>query len=764
MRTRLIIFLILIVVLATPTPAHAIDPLGLASDLGAKVAHGANDILVAIIQLLTNAMSELGSILQSVMGMELTNGGAAVYKIWKLLRDLTSMLFVVLLIGISFATIFGTVIKPLAAFNFRTALVPLIIAALFINMSLSLGQAIVWGGNELTKLVFELLPKDTGIRIATSLNVSKVLAGKKNIPVIPIGSIPLDQLTPTQRVVVEGWLKAPAGSPAAVGLSTLESCLKRNGTPDTCLQQAKNYYQNAVAQAASTEQQRLSQNTGLGALNGVLANAASYWTTRTFTQATPAGSLSDEVAKLADNGVRAFLILVLTLSFLAIVVFMIARIPMVWFLLAVSSAAFFSYAVPIAGASGNFTRWVKNIIGVSLFGPMYLFIIYIGLFVLSTQGSLVASVSDPQNLPFWSSILSTVFFYFIAAFIFVGGAAWVFNFCFKTLGIGAEGGGYLQSALGALGISPERQFGISGVAQRLGITPTAQALQERAVQFGGDIAAGARGRFPILFGTKEEALERARQRFGVRGKGPGLEKVILDRIEGEKKIMEDTVRQRQAEAATRGKTYDDTAYLKQQANSSNRDVALAAKETLLNKGRLDAKEISRTAQEYGRVSPLARQSYVERVSKRLQEKAEKKEFRDSAEVFASLDVLNQSQRDKLLKVIERSQPLVATELAKQGLYMNPDGSKALANDILERNARAIENRDWPKILELAHDDQITMTPQLNQLLAERTKKLSDYLEMVRNAKPDQQIEIAHIAALQEKIQRVKSGRGKKKTI
>jgi len=58
---------------------------------------------------------------------------------------------------------------------------------------------------------------------------------------------------------------------------------------------------------------------------------------------------------------------------------MVLRVPALWFLLAVSATAFFTYGIP-----GNkwFKDWFGYIAGWSIFGPIYLAIIYFGLYII----------------------------------------------------------------------------------------------------------------------------------------------------------------------------------------------------------------------------------------------------------------------------------------------------------------------------------------------------------------------------------------------
>lgn len=719
--------------------------------------------------LFTGLLAGLGAALSAIIQQpELNYGGAAVYQVWKMLRDTCNMLFIVLFIAIAFGTIFNTVRKN--SFFYGTALLNVVIAAIAINFSLAVGQTVVWAGNAASGLVISLTKGvDVGAEIAIALQVPKVALGKTTAPIstIPDLSSPMSQLTPSQQIAVQTW----AGNPK----TAFDNCLKYNQAPVAeCYDRSVKIQGPVAAAAADREMGRLAQTPGLmdrlkdagnfwlsagrGALSGAAStinplNPVSVITlpgsaiigavrgaTSSASIAPPksAGkpSYAEQARTILDMLLNIFLIMVLDLSFLAVIVFMVIRIPTIWFLLAVSAGAFFSIALPNSEA---FVKWWKNLVGWCIFSPLYLLVIYIGLYFLSQQGTLMSGF---QNAAFLSGMLGTILFYAITGFIFIGGAKFAMDTAFA---LSPAAGKAFKSIGGALWMGGE-SGAVGAVYRGTGLQANVQALGERAQQMGRDTTAGLRGRAPTLFGTEEEKRFAAQKRWGVRGGAAEFEKATATQIGNERSALEIEIKRRQAEAAARGTIFDDAAFLQQQAKSGNRNLSLAANELLMSKGKLDAAGMKKTAEDYGKISPIARQGYIERVSKQLEEKATKKEFKDPAEALASLDVLNPKQKEKFLKTLERNQPLIAGELAGQGFYLNAAGARRSPAEIIEGNFPAMENKDVLKLLDQGRANPAWTSPDVERLIGGRMRKLDQYLNLVRNADPTQQADIARILA------------------
>ncbi|MCC6405021.1 MAG: hypothetical protein IT405_01400 [Candidatus Yanofskybacteria bacterium] len=754
-----------------PQAAHAENGTsGIAGLVGNLIGINVLDLversLTLVKDIIVTTMNWLGQLIQQALALPLTTGGPAVYSVWKLLRDMCNLLFIVAFIVMSFATIFGIFLK--GDYYYSNAIKGVLIAAISINFSLAIGQTVIWVGNEASKKVIELMPSGISGSITAALQLDRRITGDTtpSIDAVPGADTPEEFLTERERVAVAAWKREGY----AKALTVFRDCLEHNESQHACFLKVSlsSTLKEDIIAAASRPRgasQEVDESFWESFLSG--SYGKKLWAYAATRSATQNETVLDQAAKIGSLLLTILILLVVVLSYLTIIVFMVIRLPAMWLLLSVSSLAFFTYAVP---GKSMLKNWFNGVLAWSIFSPLYLFIIYLGLYMFSQRSTLLATVlASGGSASFASGFIASALYLLIIAAIFIGGAGWALKFSF-SLGKGAgqlSVGTWFGATAGKwFGISEKTPYatripGAAALGRISGITPAYKAGRERVQQFGSDVVAGARGRLPSLLKTEEEALALRRRQFGVRGGAEGVAKVTGDAIRKEQDILSAAIKAREAEAAARGKTFDETAFLREKAGSGNRQIAFAAKEILTTKGKLDAASMKQTAEEYAGISAIARQSYLERVSKQLSEKAEKKEYKDAADVLSSLDILTKPQQDKLLKSLERNQPLIAAALADK-FYTRPDGSKARASDILERNARAISNSDWAKILEEAKAGNVTLTKPLEEILTERTKKLTDYLEMVRTAKPDQQVEIAHIAALAENLRRQKGNRKQSK--
>ena len=706
------------------------------------------DVLIGIINagnlLVGKIISLLGSMLQGLIVFFPGTGGAAVYAVWGILRDICNIGFLAIMVLVAFGTIFNAVYKN--PFHYSSALFKLIIAAILINFSLAFGQAIIALGNGASNVVLNLLgPQDLGAQIAASVQLPNIISDTFNPPLSPAAisaasaaaaatqtAVAAAALSPAQLNTVQVWLTGQKTGTKAptLALSTLRSCLenKLKPTAQECMVVAQNIFQNSLTQnanaaAAAPTQYNVSS----------LKEVDDFWRTfilsggkTYFSQPLEPRSDSDpstRLGPLVGSLLKFFMLIVLMLSFATIIIFLVARIPFLWMLLSVSAGAFIALAWPYGGSS-MFTKWWKQVVGWSIFGPLYLFNIYIGLYILSKQDQLIASLgqgSQIGNLPI-ATMFGSVMLFIIGCVIFIGGAGWCTKLAFSFSGgkYGAEG--LFGKIGGALGVSEKSNFGINTVASRLGrhtgVTAAYQAGRERLGQEGQRIVASARGRYPRIFSSEEEALARARKRFNVAGGAEEVAKQLSDNItkrqtelENKMKPLEASVAAEAALARAGGLAFDETselkkrkdAFLEEQAKSGNRDIKFAANEMRTKLGTLKAAEMKAVADAYGDISSAAREEYVKRVATSLTEKADKKEFKGADEIKTSLELLSSTQRAGLLRSVEKQQPLLAAELADSGYYTKKDAAgttvRATFSDIVDRQSNQMSDEDWVKLYE-----------------------------------------------------------------
>lgn len=747
-----------------PMPTHAIDFLGTAASafglsasdsIQSTIGKVFGGILESFKNLLISGIKVLSATLNWTIGLRPDGGGAVIYGAWRIMRDLCNLAFIVVIILTAFGTVFNTFqfgwLKPYTIYN--TKLIRgFILSAIFINFSLAIGQSIVAVSNYATGMMISILPLNVGEQIGQRLDAAAAAIGRA-----PAAAI-TEQQTSTQgaqQVLADSSATKEAQNKRweSVFLGLYLQCIRdQNSAADSvrvaCLKSAGRRFPLPYPEVATGTQKLYSAGNGappavtkaggLWGVGGEFALASDLKNAQQIVAARPLNESTADLEKIPSTLYSIFLYLVLMLSFLVVIAFMLVRIPIVWLILAFSPFAWVSLALP---GTTWWRDWWKQFMSWNLFSPMYLGVIYIGLYLLGQQGALLGHLSA-NGSPI-DAQLGALLFYIMVGFVFIGGSAAVLKFSKDWGGSGAEALTNITNSLGIKG-----QYGAVGAVYRgTGLQTEIQAIGERVEQKRRDVSANIRGRFPGLTATNEEALSAARQRLGVRGAGAEVSKLQEKRIGAQKDIL---------------RTRDD-ASLKKILTGGNRDAALAAGEMLLAKGQLKAEDMKRMAGQYAKISPVAEREFKDRVSKSLDEKVREKKFENTGEIISSLELLSGGQREKFLKNLERNQPLVAADLADK-FYTNPDGTKARASDILERNANNIDNDAWVKILERSDsgnkDRNLDLTKALEDQLAERTKKLSNYLEMVKRAKPDQQQTIAHIAAINEQMQRKKGKKGK----
>lgn len=695
------------------------NPLGTILDI-------ALGVLVTVNALLGQLLNVVGGALKWVLSLEITTQLTVVGIAWTAIRDMVNLVFIVVFIGIAFATIFNA-LGFFKGWHYRTALMPLIVAAILINFSLAIGKTIALVSNQ----------------------AAKVVLGVMNNP----GDILIESLKPNSLVLGASLANASAALRAPIVDTRKTFTDTENKRYNDCLKEEKTvvdtnaslwrYSIRFIKDLPSTKVRKT-----IGDCN-LEINDARYNTTpdkvaqvgamdqqERVLASISGGSTTDKLMFIANAIFNSLMILMLISCLASAFIFLALRIVVVWVLLATSALAWISYAIP--GDREGWKKWWKHMIAWNVFAPLYLLTLIPGLVMLGGSAEMMAQLKAAGgDIGATGMLIQQLFFYAFAVLIFVGGLKLSLDSSFSFAGtIGKTPG--LGSLATKLGVFQTGEGKLGAVGRYTGISPNVQALGERAGQVGRDVTAGLRGRAPTLFGTQEEALAAARQRFRVRGGAAEFEKTAAGGIKKEQENMEASIKLAQAQAAARGQTFDDAAYLRQQARSGNRNVALAASELLMSKGKLDTAGMKKTAAEYGKVSPLARQGYIERVSKQLNEKAEKKEFKDSAEVLSSLDILTQSQRDKLLKSLERNQPLVAGELVAAGLYAGKT-----ASGIVDANFDTLSNDN---VLALLDKPAAWRSPVGEKLIGGRMKKLANYMNMLNNANPAQQAELARIKA------------------
>lgn len=283
-------------------------------DLVERVLDLVRDILVTMVNF-------LGGILQQALALPLNTGGPAVYAVWKLLRDMCNLLFIVAFIAMAFGTIFNVVWKN--DYYYSSAIKGVLIAAIGINFSLAIGQTVIWGGNAASKEIIALMPKGIALQIAADLRLADRTSGAStpDIGAIPGADTPNELLSDNERIAVEAWGRE--GYTRA--LTVFKDCLKRNESPHACFLKtslSSSLKEDIVAAASKPTSQEIGESFWDSFLSGSYGK-------RLFSNAATKelqGGVSGSVLAIQQKLTEILSYIVLLISYLALVVFMFVRV------------------------------------------------------------------------------------------------------------------------------------------------------------------------------------------------------------------------------------------------------------------------------------------------------------------------------------------------------------------------------------------------------------------------------------------------------
>lgn len=134
----------------------------------------------------------------------------------------------------------------------------------------------------------------------------------------------------------------------------------------------------------------------------------------------------------------------LLFSLLIAAFFTFIRIPFLWFLLIFSPLAGLTYILP--ATRGSWDKWKKEFVAWNVFLPLLLFVLYFGMYFLSRENQLVASLAQQYPTRIFTEPLSSVglslqfiLFYVLTGFIFIGGTFFALSASRSFGGLAAKG-------------------------------------------------------------------------------------------------------------------------------------------------------------------------------------------------------------------------------------------------------------------------------------------------------------------------------------
>ncbi len=398
---------------------------------------------------------------------------------------------------------------------------------------------------------------------------------------------------------------------------------------------------------------------------------------------------------------------VLLFSLLVPVIFTLARIPMLMILLVFAPGAWLLGILPSTKQYSS--EWWKQFWGWNLFLPIYLLVLYFGLYFLSYQKTILESIDRTAGAGvtgFANLTLSTIFFYFVTAMILVMGTAGAVKTSFMggtTAGrvagwargkvggwwFGGRAGVYTgRLATGAIAggitraVSASRQEGASTkqivyeglLGAKSGLFSSKQvteAIKKRGVEYAGELKKeGLPGRLGVLWGGTRKGEQLGAEVAGLlKDKG-----AITARLK--------------ADVGDFKKKYDEADYTPEQLREIIRNDKespqhrLAAYEVLKSKKVLDASEIGSAFNLYGQYSPRSATAFALDVDYEKMSRSERKQVFDT--------IKNSDIRKKLIKAMAEKEDLEDAEelYEKANLFDSWEDKLALINKVKKKHLAA----------------------------------------------------------------------------
>lgn len=588
--------------------------------------------------MLASVLVQMGKLVQFTLDLDVTTNLPVIYEIWTLLRNFCNMGFVIILTVIALSYILS-VLPGAKRYATTSNIINLLVAALIINFSFGVGQAIVFAGNALTKITINLLPnKDIegalvrGFGPVSTRSGNFALIGVYDPEAEKIEGLSLQTLkdvTTAEDKRYNACLqeKTPEGQSAFVNTKVGGSFPTRDASKDTlaCAQEI-------LAARRGEEKMRVGQTSSAltpeenRARNNVLSAA-------------PDMTAQLEISLIIGEMLTVFVNLALMLCFGSIILFLFVRIMAIWILLAVSPIYWFSHGVPGQSQLGT---WFNEIKGWALFAPIYFVGIIPGLLVLEQKDQISQSLAQAGSyVAFGGLIFQNIIFYVFVVAVFIGAAAYSRKIAFAGLGNNTG----LKGLAGKTGMSMDWAFsklysGASSAAQATyantlkgTVDGTVAAVSKRVTQEKDDITQSLRNW--ANFKSSQEIENTLGRKIGIRGadqKEGGESGDVAKRIKARREQIETDNESKLNTILnpTDRKTEEDRqiAALRTKLTSSDTYEALAAGELLFKKKKLGVAELKQMRDRYATFSPVAAKTFQDRMHKTIVDEMSGREFKD----------------------------------------------------------------------------------------------------------------------------------------
>lgn len=727
--------------------------------------------------MLASVLVKMGELVQFTLDLDVTTNLPVIYKIWELLRNLCNMGFVIILTVIALSYILS-VLPGAKRYATTSNIINLLVAALIINFSFGVGQAIVFAGNALTKITINLLP-DKDIKGALVRGFDPVSTSAGNFALIGIYDPEAEKIEGLSLQALKNVTtaedrrynaclqeKTPEGQSAFVNAKVGGSLPARDSSKDTlaCAHEIlaarrgeKKMRVGQTSSALTPEEDR--------ARNNVLSAA-------------PDPTIQLEISLIIGEMLRVFVNLALLLCFGSIILFLFVRIMAIWILLAVAPIYWFSYGVPGQNQLG---KWFNEIKGWALFAPIYFMGIIPGLLVLAQKDQISQSLAQSGSyVAFGGLIFQNIIFYVFVVAVFIGAAAGSRKIAFAGLGdmtglkgLAGKTGKSMDWALNKLysGASSTAQAAYANTLKGT-VDGSVAAVSKRVTQEKDDIYQSLRNW--ANFKSSQEIENTLGRKIGIRGadqKEGGESGDVAKRIKTRREQIETDNESKLNTILnpTDRKTEEDRqiAALRTKLSSSDRYEALAAGELLFKKKKLGVAELKQMRDQYATFSPVAAKAFQDRMHKTIVDEMSGREFKDGISPTTGLprtaaefareeyreimellveDGNNKAAGEFYKKIRDGKQQIAAIQAIVATQKAGPGGTRVSAELLKDDKGRAITDaydgyvlesdnftgKDWQEVEELHPGDTGPLGDMMTSYMSE-AKNAGDVIRTVKSA-------------------------------
>ncbi len=722
---------------------------------------------VGLNAILAKGLEWMSGLVSFAVNLHATTNLPVIYEIWTLLRNFCNMGFVVILTVIALSYILS-VLPGAKRYATTSNIINLLVAALILNFSFAVGQAIVFAGNALTGITLKVLPnQDIGGSLVRGFQPVSTGAGNFALigtydPAVAaiegLSITALKDVTAAENTRYHACLQeqTPEGQSAFVNAKVGGSLPPRDKAKDGTL-----CAHEILAARRGEQKMRVGQTSSAltpeenRARNNVLSAA-------------PNPTVQFEISLILGEMLTVFINLALLLCFGSIILFLFIRIIAIWILLASAPIYWFSYGIP---GNNQLGTWFNEIKGWAIFPAIYFAGITPGLLLLAQKDQVSQSLAEKGSyVAFGGLLFQDIIFYIFIVAVFIGAAAASRKIAFA--GISGEVTG-LKGLASKTGMSMDWALNkVYAGTLKNSVDGTVSAVSKRVAQTKDDISQSISNRLNLK--SSQEIENTLGRKIGLRGadqKEGGDSGDVAKRIKTRREQLE-TDNESALNAIlnpTDRKTEEDRqiAVLRTKLTSSDAYEALAAGELLFKKKKLGVAELKQMRDRYASFSPVAAKTFQDRMHKTIVDELSGREFKDGTSPITGLprtaaEFAREEYREIMELLVEDGngkaagefykkikngkQQIAAIQAAVAAQKAGPGGIPVSAELLKDEKGNVINNaydgyvlesenfsgKEWQEVEELHPGDAGKLGEALDNFLSE-AKNVGELLRTTRGA-------------------------------